>query len=195
MPTSQGAQRMTCPPRCTNGFTLLELLAALTITGVLAGIAVPAYRSARDAGTAANTEARLVSSMSDATRQAVVTGQAVVMCPTIDAASCSDGFEWTRGWIAFTDVDGNRLRSSAESIHLTEGATDHGLALITSTGRRHLRFQPSGAVEGTNLTFTLCDSRGARRAVSWIVGNSGRIRRARASNNAAARCGTFLAGA
>jgi len=179
--------------RCTDGFTLVDFLTSLAIVGVLAGIALPSIRAARGAGYAADTEARLVGSISDAVRQAVVVGRPVVMCPSRNAVTCADSLDWNGGWIVFTDEDGNRSRSPAETIHRSEPALDANLALVTSTGRRHVRFQPSGSVEGTNLTFTLCDPRGDTSAVAWVMGNSGRLRRRAAAPGASQRCAREVA--
>jgi len=48
--------------------------------------------------------------------------------------------------------------------------------LISTAGRTHLRFQPTGSNGGSNVTFTLCDGRGPNFAVSWIMSNAGNLR-------------------
>lgn len=174
--------------RALTGFTLLELLAALGVLATCCALAIPAYGWARGAGVAADVETALVSAVSDATRQAIVGGRQVVMCPSRDGARCDGATDWSAGWIVFTDTDRNRDRAGNEPLHRRQVAIADDVALVSTTGRRLVRFQPSGTVEGTNVTFTLCDGRGRKRAVSWIMANSGRFRRGKAAADAAHRC-------
>jgi type IV fimbrial biogenesis protein FimT len=49
-------------------------------------------------------------------------------------------------------------------------------------------FQPNGGNAGSNVTFTLCDGRGAAQARSLVMANDGRLRATPAGAAAARAC-------
>jgi type IV fimbrial biogenesis protein FimT len=52
-----------------------------------------------------------------------------------------------------------------------------GVAINSTSGRQELSFHPDGSSPGSNVTFTLCDVRGASHARAIVVSNSGRARK------------------
>ena len=48
-----------------------------------------------------------------------------------------------------------------------------GIAIATSSGRKFVRYRPDGSASGTDLTYTICDRRGAGEAAAVIVSNPG----------------------
>ena len=51
-----------------------------------------------------------------------------------------------------------------------------------------LVYQPSGGNAGSNVTFTLCDGRGAVRATTLVLANDGRLRAGKPTEAAALAC-------
>jgi len=49
-------------------------------------------------------------------------------------------------------------------------------------------FQPNGGNAGSNITFTLCDGRGAAQATTLVLANDGRMRAGTPTPAAAAAC-------
>ena len=49
-------------------------------------------------------------------------------------------------------------------------------------------FQPNGSNAGSNITWTLCDGRGAAAAVTIVVANNGRLRTGTPTAAAAQGC-------
>ncbi len=49
-----------------------------------------------------------------------------------------------------------------------------------------IQFQPNGSNAGSNATFTFCDRRGPRRALSLVMNNRGDMREQAASATAVA---------
>lgn len=171
-----------------TGFTLLEAMVALALAAILLAIALPAFGAVMAAARSAQARAALLATVVDSVRHAGTTGVEVVVCPQAAGGGCADSWDWSGGWSAFADLDGDRVHDAHEPQVTAHPALSPKVRLQTTTGRRRLVFQPSGGNAGSNVTFTLCDSRGVERATSLILSNPGRLREAPASAQAAAAC-------
>lgn len=170
------------------GFTVVEALLAMLIAALLLGTAIPAWSAASEAARAAEARTLLQSTLDVAMRHAMVTGSEVVMCPG-DDGGCRDSFDWSAGWVAWADVDGDRRRDPGEPVLRGEPALAGQVHLRSTPGRRRLVLRPhGGAAAGTNATFTLCDGRGVAKAVALVLASSGRLRAARPTPAAARAC-------
>jgi type IV fimbrial biogenesis protein FimT len=171
-----------------NGFTLLEALIAMAVVTLLLGLAVPAFGNARAAAHAGAARAALLDSLMTASSHAAVTATHVVLCASHDGTSCSGDPDWSQGWLAFADLDGNRLPGPNETILRRQPALDGSTRLRSTVGRTRLVFQPNGGNAGSNVTFTLCDRRGPAHAVSLVLANNARLRAGLPSPDAAEAC-------
>lgn len=177
-----------CPrPARQGGFTLIEAMIVLAVASILLCIAVPACASLLARTRAAAARAALLSSLTQAIRHAAVTGSEVVLCPA-DGTDCRNDWDWSGGWIAYADIDGDRTHDAGETLLHAEPALGTGVRLLTSKGRRRLVFQPNGGNAGSNATFTLCDGRGAASAVALVLANDGRLRAGKPTASAARAC-------
>ncbi|GAA5005892.1 GspH/FimT family pseudopilin [Pseudoluteimonas lycopersici] len=171
------------------GFTLIEATLALAVAGVVAGIAIPAVTGTISAVHAATAKAAMVETFSKALTHSTVTGAEVVLCPTSGGDACADTIDWSGGWIAFADLDGNRNRGPNETLLQQQAALTNGAHLRGTSGRKRLVFQPGGgAAAGSNVTFTLCDSRGVAKATTLVLANNGRFRQGKPTADAAWAC-------
>ena len=178
------------PRRCIHGFTLLDLLIALAIAGVLFGIAIPVLKNAVARVQAGSARSAITVTLFDAQRHATILGHEVVICP--GESQCAGGADWSHGWVAFIDRDGNRLHGPGEQIVRQEPKLPSGVRLRGTIGRPRIVYQPNGGNAGANITFTLCDRRGPKDALALILSNGGRLRSARATLAAASACATGL---
>lgn len=170
-----------------RGFTLVEVVTLLAIAGILMAVAVPAATDAVARSHASTARAALLSSLSTAIGHAASTGTEVVLCPAAQR-DCANTMDWSAGWIAFADLDGNRRRAPGEPLVHEAPALHETVRLRSTTGRRRLVVQPNGGNAGSNVTFTLCDRRGASRAVTLVLANHGRLRAGEPTRAAAAGC-------
>lgn len=173
------------------GFTLLDMVVAMTILGILMGIVIPAFRDAVARTQAASARSAITTTLFDALRHATVLGREIVVCPG-GAGQCAGGTDWSPGWIAFIDADGDRLRGPDEQIIRQQEALPDGVRLHGSIGRPRIVYQPNGGNGGSNITFTLCDRRGPEHAQALILSNGGRLRSDRPTPAAAAACANGL---
>lgn len=176
--------------RHVHGFTLLELLIALTIAGILFGIAIPGLKNAVARVQAGSARSAITTTLFDAQRHATVLGQEIVICP--GESQCVGGANWSHGWLAFIDRNGDRMHGPGEQIVRQEPKLPAGVRLHGTVGRPRIVYQPNGGNAGANITFTLCDRRGAKDAVALILSNGGRLRSKRAALPAAAACAAGL---
>lgn len=184
-------QRSPAPRHRVGGFTLLDLVIAIAILGVLMGIVIPTLKDAVARTQAASARSAITTTLFDALRHATVLGREIVVCPA-SASQCAGGTDWSPGWIAFIDGDGNRLRSPDEQIVREQEKLPAGVRLHGTIGRPRIVYQPNGGNGGSNITFTLCDRRGPKHALALILSNGGRLRSARAEPAAAAACANGL---
>ena len=170
-----------------RGFTLIEALVALVVAALLLGLAVPALSNASEAVHNGAAQAALGGSILGAVSHAAATGAEVVLCPG-DASGCRSTIDWSRGWIAFADIDGDRQRDPADTLLKRVEALGGDVHLRSTPGRTRLVFQPNGGNAGSNVTFTLCDGRGAEKAVTLVLANNGRLRSGKPSEASAYAC-------
>jgi len=107
----------------SRAFTLVELLVALAVAGVLLGAAVPnvqAFVARQQVRVAA---ADLLASLHLARSAALGRGEIVVVAP-IDA-----GGAWRQGWTVFADRDGNGRPGAGEDVLFRHGAVADGLRI------------------------------------------------------------------
>lgn len=174
-----------------RGFTLIEAVICLAVASILLGVAVPAMNDALASSRASSARAQLLSTFTTAIGHAAATGTEVVLCPSA-GTSCRNTYDWSEGWIAFADIDGNRRRAPGETLVHQASALHDTVRLRSTTGRRRLVVQPNGGNAGSNVTFTLCDSRGEDKAVTLVLANNGRLRAGEPKRRAAQGCVSAL---
>jgi type IV fimbrial biogenesis protein FimT len=86
-----------------RGFTLIELMTAVLVLGMLFAFALPSYRSMMRNNRVAGAQNDLVTALTLARSEALRRSQFVSVCASSDGATCT-GTDWTGGWIAFTDT-------------------------------------------------------------------------------------------
>ncbi|WP_181952625.1 GspH/FimT family protein [Vulcaniibacterium gelatinicum] len=173
--------------RLQSGLTLLEALIALLVLALLLGTAVPALSNATEAARRGGALASLGGSLLDAVRHATLTGSEVVLCPG-DAGGCRRSVDWSKGWIAYADLDHDRQRDPHETLLAAVAPLPGRVHLRSTPGRTRLVFQPGGGNAGSNVTFTLCDGRGPAHATTVVLANDGRLRQGTPSAAAAEAC-------
>jgi len=172
--------------RRENGFTLIELMIAVGLTGLLLSMAVPALdifvSNARQTGAIND----FVSSIHQARSTAVTTNGRVTICPSSGGTNC-EAVGWNNGWIVFSDRDSDRTVDNDETIISSSGRIE-GLTFQSGQFATFLMYRPNGRVmnaslNGSSGSFTVCDKRGADYAKVMIIDLSGRPRLGRTLPN------------
>ena len=166
--------------RCVAGFTLVEVLVALAVLGVLVAVAAPSLSKMIFDNRIRSQSSDLLSNLAVARSESAKLGVRVTICTSTTYASsppsCTGGgaSTWKSGYIIFADVNGDGTFDAATDTLLRVTEPLSGGNTLTSSGFTApaaadvIQYRPSG---NTNLpaaggSFKLCDSR---------TGNFGRL--------------------
>lgn len=120
----------------SQGFTLLELMTAIAILGILLAIGVPTFSNMIRGSQIAAESSDLLAALNLARSEALKRGVRVSVCALAeDLESCSDEPDWSRGWILFDDDFGvapGALDPSDTLLQTWEAPAD-GVTLSTTT--------------------------------------------------------------
>lgn len=131
--------------RCARGVTLIELMTAIIIIGLIAAMAVPAFVSTSNSNRLSGLGNDVAGVLQAMRLEAVRTGRRAIICPTTDNTTCTAGEQWG-GWLGFVDLNGNGVpnpdeirRTDLVRLPLQLWASD----AITDGGNRVV-FRPDG---------------------------------------------------
>lgn len=180
-------------PTPQAGFSLIELLVAVALLGILASLALPGFSDMIRNSRRTETVNELSASLMLARAESLKSGQPVVVCGVDDAngnrvidtaeRTCT-GTDWRDGWIVatWTDADNDGALDAGElqvplkayrNEYDTVSITASGLSGAPATGA--LVMQPFNRA-GTSGRLTVCDARGAARSRGVEVASTGRSR-------------------
>ena len=164
----------------TVGFTLVELVAGLAITGVLFSLAVPSFARLIAEHRLLGEARRIAEGITLARSEAIKRNGHVVICATSATLACGDARHWHNGWVVFADVDGNAEVDAGDSVLGRDGPSPAG---VTAIGNRpveqYLRFNYLGQarmVSGALQMGTIEVCRPQLRGYLVVLANSGRTR-------------------
>ena len=155
------------------GVTLLELLFAVTILSVLVSLALPSFSTLREQTRMNNGVSNLVRSFHLA-KQHSNAGALTSVCKSMDGQQCTDGFDWSDGWLVFLNFDGD------EPPHIDPGEIvlevhESVSPLRVSSNRAAYSLRPSGR-RSTNGTLTWCSPNERVDSRAVVVSYTGKPR-------------------
>jgi type IV fimbrial biogenesis protein FimT len=156
-----------------TGFTLLELMASITVLGILLALAVPTFTQTirNNQLTAQNNE--FVGALNYARSEAIKRSADVSLCSTTDGTTCAASLNWATGVVVFLDVNANgSLDAATDTVLQAYPATVNSITLTSTTGN-YVRYTSTGMSSGSE-TFTLqrtgCTQDNARRITVSLTG-------------------------
>ena len=148
-----------------SGLTLIELLTSITVLVIGLAIALPSMPALIEPWRTLAAANALHHDLQSARQRALRDRQFIVLCPSVDGASCSPHTHWQSGWLIITEA-GDVIQQSAARPAL----------VIDSGHRQQVRFRPDGSARGSNLTLTLTSTRHPTAELRVVLSNSGRSR-------------------
>jgi len=125
-----------------TGFTLLELMIALTIGGLLLGMAVPSFTNMIPNNRLTAEANNLVTAFNIARSEAINRRGTITICPSTNQTSCN-GDSWDDGWIVLDDATDEVIQvfsamkghptidSTADSVQYTAAGFLNGGAAVS----------------------------------------------------------------
>lgn len=174
--------------RPARGLTLLELLVALGVLALLAGLAVPGFQALQQNVLIRLEAGRLLQAALLARSEALARGQPVTLCPAADSEgqrSACQG-DYSQGWLVYANPgldaqpsDSTQLLQSwppLGGLHIRNRAGNAAVAAA-------ITWHPDGSAR-RNLTWMVC-SRSRPDLLSWslVLNQVGRPRLARGWGN------------
>jgi len=111
-----------------HGFTLIELMVTIAIGAILMVVAVPGFQSFQRSSAVFSAASSFASALNTARAEAIKEGRPVIVRP-------ATGTNWTTGWIAFVDVngDGTYAASDGDILLLQQASLPPGVTTPTTT--------------------------------------------------------------
>jgi type IV fimbrial biogenesis protein FimT len=152
--------------RRQKGFTLLELMTALSVAGILLAVAVPSMVDFVRVNRLRASAREVVVDLSLARNEAVLRAAPVTVCTSTDLATCSNS-GWNDGRIVFTDADAD---GAVDVGDLILGVTRPLNAALTTTSNgiaaaNFITFSAQGRLANWGQ-ITLCTADEVRRDVT-----------------------------
>ncbi|HLA73161.1 MAG TPA: Tfp pilus assembly protein FimT/FimU [Steroidobacteraceae bacterium] len=157
-----------------RGFTLIELMVAITVLAVLLGLAVPSFREIINSNRVTAQTNDFVSTLNYARSEALKRSNPVTVCASTNGGTCAGVTNWSTGWIVFADINANGALDGAEVVLQQSPAVPVGLTL-NSTTRAFVRYSSSGMSSGAETFALLKTGCTGNRAREIAISTTGRI--------------------
>lgn len=171
-----------------SGFTLVELLVAISVFSVLIAVAAPSFQSFTRDARQVTLYNKVANVMRLARSEAIKRSISVSVCPRQTDSSC--GNDWSKGMLVYDDALANGAAGTLDvsdtvlrvvkikntGVTLTASAIVR--PLTTTASQFNIRFSGRGQTNWSSGTWLICDGRGDQYAKALVMTGAGIGRRA-----------------
>lgn len=173
---------LTVTPAKVRAFTLVELMVSVSITSILAAIAIPNYSDFIVQMRVDNEISQLHRMLLITRNSAINSGHKAILCPLNNSFQCTT--QWQNELSVFIDANSSKAFDAGEKIITIKEAINSGDSLVYGKGRDKITFKPTGHLSGlANGTFRYCPKTHRNRARGIIIARSGRFYQSKDINN------------
>ena len=157
-----------------RGFTLMELIVSVSVTSIMAAIAVPNFNDFIVRMRVDNEISQLHRLLIFTRNTAINTGQKAIICPLNKTNQCTS--QWQNELSVFIDVNGNQQYDADENIISFRESILPGDKLVYGKYRNKITFKPTGHLSGlANGTFRYCPQNFEEYSRGIVIARSGRL--------------------
>ncbi|GAA5525058.1 hypothetical protein Maes01_01618 [Microbulbifer aestuariivivens] len=151
-----------------RGFTLIELMIAITILSIIISVATPPMSNLVKRYRAEIQRQHLFELIALARGKAYSEGAIYTLCGSADGQTCTR--DWSKSALLFRDADGSGSRDSDEKIERIMEALPEGSSLNWRSwgNKSYLQYRPSGLTLSQSGNFSYCPPDGDNE-FSWII--------------------------
>ncbi|HEY4210630.1 MAG TPA: GspH/FimT family pseudopilin [Steroidobacteraceae bacterium] len=144
--------------RAEGGFTLVELMFGILLLSILMALAIPSFRQYTASTRTSAASNNLASAFAVARSEALTRTVNVSICGSNNQKTCiaSPGTNWTGGWIAFTDNNGNGAVDPTDQFIQAWPAAGGNVAV--TAGSAYVQYSARGMSNTGAVTFTVASA-------------------------------------
>jgi len=162
----------------SGGFTLPEMLLALTLLSLLLALAAPPLGDLVARNRTQSAAHSLMTSLFLARTEAVKRNRRTTLCKSADGLACTADGDWSQGWLVFVDPAGFGGLDAGEPLLHTQGPLRGGVTLRNANAANWYAYRPDGSAASSGGlvtgTFRICprdgDGQLAYRVITNITG-------------------------
>ncbi|MBS4038768.1 MAG: GspH/FimT family pseudopilin [Hydrogenophaga sp.] len=181
--------------RFQAGLTLIEVLAAVLVLGVIVALGGPSFAVFVQNTRVESRTSAVLQVVNQARAEATAQRRPVSVCGSLNGLACSnDAAAWSTRVISFVDCNGNGtldapVAAPACSDRLLfdiENGSPGVTTAVNGFNNNRFGFNTQGfLLNPTTGTIRFCDGRGATAARAWVMSATGRLTAATDTNNPA----------
>jgi type IV fimbrial biogenesis protein FimT len=160
-----------------RGFTLLELMVALSIATILAVIAVPSYQGLIARNRAVTEANSMLGLFTYARNEAVKRNATVNICKTSSGTSCSTAgtISWANGILIWSDTDGDGAVDGNEIIRAVVPFSTGSTITVSGSGLQNsYGYRATGLGNSSTGSFTIRTGSDSAYAYTLTINSTGR---------------------
>ncbi len=166
----------------SSGFTLIELLISISIFSILIGLASPSFSNILDESQVSANVQRLTQTLQLSRSKAISDNVKVTVCPVDKSLNC--GADWSTGYMAFVDNNGDRQFNENDILLIQFYSEDERSTLNWRAfgHKKSLQWLETGITNHQNGSFEFCYSDKAKNSRALFITKAGRIRYSKDTN-------------
>jgi len=137
-----------------NGFTLIELMVAVAVLGILLAIGIPSFQATMTSSQLTTQANEFLASLASARSEAIKNGSRATVCRSATNNAC-DGASWSDGWMVWVDSNRNNALDAPGEV-VSQHRPPQGLTILNNGSLNPIVFRSDGTLNGLPGTLRIC---------------------------------------